>query len=182
MFAARALKSAIFGTPAPAGDDTTLEIKAETEGMADRDVKRAQGYSMSPTKPQGILLTPGTATARRKTVSFGAELSDKADKRGNKELTAMTRRDPVQKERSSSKIQRKTPLTKSLELVRETKAGKRHPERKRATSRPQPLIDLDQNKTGIGETADARPNSADSSTSQASNQDFKIADGAGTQI
>jgi hypothetical protein len=174
VFAARALKSAIFGTPAPPVDDTRLEMKTETEGMADRDIKSAQSYSMSPTKPQGILLTPGTATTRRKTVSFGAELSDKADKRENKELTAMTHRDPVQKERPSNKIQRKTPLTKSLELVRETKAGKRDPERRRGTSRPQPLIDLDRNKNGIGETAGARPNSADSSTSQTSNQDLLL--------
>jgi hypothetical protein len=31
---------------------------------------------LSPTKPQGILLTPGTATFRRKTVSFGAGVVD----------------------------------------------------------------------------------------------------------
>jgi len=40
---------------------------------------QASGES-SPTKPQGILLTPGTATFRRKTVSFGAGVVDNEGK------------------------------------------------------------------------------------------------------
>lgn len=157
-------------------DDTTLEIKTETQGMTDRDVKKAQGHCISPTKPQGILLTPGTATARRKTVSFGAEISDKPDDRENKELKAISgeHKDPVHKEQLSNKIQRKTPLTKSLELVRETKSRKRDLERKQATSRPQSLIDLDQNKNGIGETAYARLNPSDLSRPQTSNRDLLL--------
>lgn len=66
MFAVRALKSALFGTPAPkerASKKTTqsVVIPAPAQGAA----------PASPTKPAGILLTPGTGAARRKRVSFG---------------------------------------------------------------------------------------------------------------
>ncbi|KAK1778083.1 spindle pole body formation-associated protein-domain-containing protein [Copromyces sp. CBS 386.78] len=55
VFAVRALKTALFGTPA-------------------KDSKKSApmpGPHRSPTKPTGILLTPGVGAARRKRVSFG---------------------------------------------------------------------------------------------------------------
>lgn len=46
-----------------------------------RNRSEAQGSgAASPAKPPGILLTPGTATARRKTVSFGAGVVDNEEK------------------------------------------------------------------------------------------------------
>ncbi|KAK0754497.1 spindle pole body formation-associated protein-domain-containing protein [Schizothecium vesticola] len=67
VFAVRALKSALFGTPAPrerASKKTTQPVVIPAPA--------AQGPApASPTKPPGILLTPGTGAARRKRVSFG---------------------------------------------------------------------------------------------------------------
>jgi hypothetical protein len=88
VFAARALKSAIFGTPAPPpGDDTVYEIEQALKGkektsdtMARKTTKLAH-RSLSPTRPPGILLTPGTAITRRKTVSFGNEVVDKDEEK-----------------------------------------------------------------------------------------------------
>ncbi|EAA32316.2 hypothetical protein GE21DRAFT_7606 [Neurospora crassa] len=55
VFAVRALKTALFGTPA--------KDSKKTAPMP--------GPHRSPTKPNGILLTPGVGAARRKRVSFG---------------------------------------------------------------------------------------------------------------
>ncbi|KAK9769191.1 putative Spindle pole body formation-associated protein-domain-containing protein [Seiridium cardinale] len=67
VFAARAIKHAIFGTPAPSKETLPRPQGESTENKSD---DAFQGDSRSPTKPTGILLTPGTATARRKRVSF----------------------------------------------------------------------------------------------------------------
>ncbi|KAF5660381.1 hypothetical protein FHETE_8923 [Fusarium heterosporum] len=67
VFAARAFKSALFGTPArPVNQATRATVK-------DRDLKEDQ-ESRTPLRPQGILLTPGTGTTRRKRVSFGHDV------------------------------------------------------------------------------------------------------------
>lgn len=69
IFAARAFKTALFGTPAPpSNDDLGNKTKQERLSSADDD---NTADMKSPSKPPGILLTPGTATARRKRVSFG---------------------------------------------------------------------------------------------------------------
>ncbi|KAK1835342.1 spindle pole body formation-associated protein-domain-containing protein [Podospora conica] len=66
VFAVRALKSALFGTPAP----RERVVKKTTQPVV--IPAPAQGPApASPTKPPGILLTPGTGAARRKRVSFG---------------------------------------------------------------------------------------------------------------
>lgn len=49
-----------------------------------------QSYE-SPTKPQGILLTPGTATSRRKRVSFGRDVKSNASLLSENDATARTR-------------------------------------------------------------------------------------------
>lgn len=80
VFAARAFKSAIFGTPA-FHDEDELEKPRQAVDMNGRIRPGAQASGgSSPTKPQGILLTPGTATFRRKTVSFGDGVVDNEGK------------------------------------------------------------------------------------------------------
>ncbi|RDA94220.1 hypothetical protein CP533_0625 [Ophiocordyceps camponoti-saundersi (nom. inval.)] len=74
VFAARALKSALFGTPA-LHHDSPLSKKESRESrriMTGTD----KGSSGTPSKPPGILLTPGTGTSRRKRVSFGQQVAD----------------------------------------------------------------------------------------------------------
>ncbi|PVH78660.1 hypothetical protein DL98DRAFT_516674 [Cadophora sp. DSE1049] len=130
VFAARALKSAIFGAPPPQ-DDTIYDIETELGAEASKDVRDFQPRNLSPTKPSGILLTPGTATTRRKTVSFGNEVVDKdADKKtGGQRVTRRSRlSDDGEKQAStpfahgaeeSTRAARKTSLTRALEKVRE---------------------------------------------------------------
>ena len=64
VFAARALRRAVFGTPQPA-----TEVSGKTTNQSQQN-----DLSGSPSKPQGILLTPGTATSKRKRVSFGHQV------------------------------------------------------------------------------------------------------------
>jgi hypothetical protein len=77
VFAARAFKRALFGTPAPQRD---VQSRKETRAAAARSDKakpstaEEQKRYESPTRPQGILLTPGTGTSRRKRVSFGRDV------------------------------------------------------------------------------------------------------------
>jgi hypothetical protein len=80
LFAARALKSAIFGTPGFRDEDEQERPQQAVDvNSRFRPGAQAPGES-SPIKPQGILLTPGTATVRRKTVSFGAGVVDNGGK------------------------------------------------------------------------------------------------------
>ncbi|KAM7204131.1 putative urease accessory protein UreF-like [Rhypophila sp. PSN 637] len=65
VFAVRALKTALFGTPAPRAHDRSEQTHAISSDKA------ASMPEKSPIKPPGILLTPGTGTTRRKRVSFG---------------------------------------------------------------------------------------------------------------
>lgn len=77
VFAARAFKRALFGTPAPQRE---VQSRKETRAAAAKSAKPKPStvednkrYE-SPTRPQGILLTPGTGTSRRKRVSFGRDV------------------------------------------------------------------------------------------------------------
>ncbi|KAF7536531.1 hypothetical protein G7Z17_g13027 [Cylindrodendrum hubeiense] len=72
VFAARAFKSAIFGTPARPSDDPETRSTNQTNSKTDQDSK-------TPQRPQGILLTPGTGTSRRKRVSFGQDVGTKTN-------------------------------------------------------------------------------------------------------
>lgn len=111
VFAVRAFKTALFGTPqetrekdvtahqqnghtiagrnnskadkvAPNGSTTTNRPPL---GCADANASRpAAGETdggASPLKPAGIMLTPGIGPSRRKTVSFGASVLDNEEKR-----------------------------------------------------------------------------------------------------
>lgn len=74
MFAARAFKRAIFGTPAPVQEAAPKrETKTGAAKAAKPIIPDINTYE-SPNKPQGILLTPGTGTSRRKRVSFGRDV------------------------------------------------------------------------------------------------------------
>lgn len=143
VFAARALKSAIFGTPAPApyDDDTSCihfpEKAAQT--VADNTVGTIQPSNMSPTKPPGILMTPGTATTRRKTVSFGHEVVDK-------EVVAVRRVRKTNDERKAGQATRSsrvTPLTRALENARDEKSTRDELDKPRNSSEELPLLNLD---------------------------------------
>lgn len=79
VFAARAFKRAIFGTPAPTikevpKKDSTKAVVTKSEKTTLKPTLTDKQAYDSPSKPQGILLTPGTGTSRRKRVSFGREV------------------------------------------------------------------------------------------------------------
>ncbi|KAH7033178.1 spindle pole body formation-associated protein-domain-containing protein [Microdochium trichocladiopsis] len=82
VFAARAIKNAIFGASAdePADRETmasTAAQKTSTKPASNAEPKNedtAASEFRSPTKLNSILLTPGTGTARRKRVSFGGDV------------------------------------------------------------------------------------------------------------
>ncbi|KAI9796174.1 MAG: hypothetical protein M1835_004580 [Candelina submexicana] len=105
VFAIRAFKTALFGTPqntertiAEIPEDVTASNALDALALADLCSTKVSdapsrresggGYQApaaetelleppcSPSKPAGILLTPGTAGGRRKTVSFGASVVD----------------------------------------------------------------------------------------------------------
>ncbi|TWU72119.1 hypothetical protein ED733_002023 [Metarhizium rileyi] len=67
VFAARAFKTALFGTPSKRNVD-----RRALRGTASR--KSTGQPSETPSKPQGILVTPGTGTSKRKRVSFGHDV------------------------------------------------------------------------------------------------------------
>ncbi|KAK0116242.1 hypothetical protein ONS95_013267 [Cadophora gregata] len=131
VFAARALKSAIFGALPQQNDDTIYEIDTKSGLEAGKDARDLQPRNISPTKPSGILLTPGTATTRRKTVSFGNEVVDKdVDKKTAAQRVTRRSRlsDDGEKQASTpfaqateepTRAARKTTLTRALEKVRE---------------------------------------------------------------
>lgn len=81
VFAVRALKTALFGTPAP----KSYQPSDAAADMPD-DRAPAAGASDTPARPAGILLTPGTGTTRRKRVSFGHDV--KAEENGKVEADA----------------------------------------------------------------------------------------------
>lgn len=68
VFAARAFKSALFGTPAA----RPMPVPQAQQPKPSKDAE--EGSRTPPSKPQGILLTPGTGTSRPKRVSFGREV------------------------------------------------------------------------------------------------------------
>ncbi|KAK0674127.1 spindle pole body formation-associated protein-domain-containing protein [Cercophora samala] len=74
VFAVRALKTAIFGTPAARADRRASRLTAANNKSAPAKPDVASLPEKSPAKPPGILLTPGTGAARRKRVSFGHDV------------------------------------------------------------------------------------------------------------
>jgi hypothetical protein len=91
QFAVNAFKHALFGTPAPedANNPTKRADKiAKLDALNAKNIvfpaPTEEGGPLSPSKqPGGILMTPGTASRGRKTVSFGSQVVDNEGKRGN---------------------------------------------------------------------------------------------------
>ncbi|KAG5996821.1 hypothetical protein E4U43_002795 [Claviceps pusilla] len=67
VFAARAFKSALFGTPSK----RSQARRRHSQGSSSTSKSRSLG---TPLKPQGILLTPGTGASKRKRVTFGHDV------------------------------------------------------------------------------------------------------------
>lgn len=89
QFAVKAFKHAIFGTPAPEDlNNATRKFEAKAKIAAvnakfiDLPAPKTDDLSQSPAKRAnaGILMTPGTASKGRKTVSFGSQIEDNEGK------------------------------------------------------------------------------------------------------
>lgn len=88
VFAARAFKSALFGSPVR---DAQRASRDKTRPAKSTAFTTDQG-SDTPLKPQGILLTPGTGASRRKRVSFNHDLATTKTISPNNEGVAVSKR------------------------------------------------------------------------------------------
>ncbi|PNP41941.1 hypothetical protein TGAMA5MH_06119 [Trichoderma gamsii] len=88
VFAARAFKSALFGTPVR---DAQRASRDKARAAKSTAFTTDQG-SDTPLKPQGILLTPGTGASRRKRVSFNHDLATTKTISPNNEGVAVSKR------------------------------------------------------------------------------------------
>ncbi|CAK4032988.1 Hypothetical predicted protein [Lecanosticta acicola] len=163
VFAVRAFKHAIFGTPQTVqqprhprrnSNNETTRPRATTRPRIDRPkssndtqtmgkLENAQEREPLPSPTKGILLTPGTAAARRKTVSFGDNVADNEDKRPMKsglpddcpgKFPSPWSKPTAEKdntEDSVAKSRGRSKLTEALEQVREESA-----KRKSKTGKP----------------------------------------------
>ena len=103
MFAARAIKSAIFGSPVR--KDEVARRPAKVVKAFDDDDDDEDFEAQTPTQPQGILLTPGTGTSRPKRVSFGHDVMDTVAGRAARKITSPRRKSKLTEtlERSRTK-------------------------------------------------------------------------------
>lgn len=142
VFAARAISRAIFGTPAEAryneDEDDDYDMKMESKPAPklsgvppiNLEVKENSRGILSPTKPTGILMTPGTAATRRKTVSFGTGFEDNGEKvRASKsgipdDCPGKFPSPWAGKDDIASASRRRTALTRSLEKARQSRPKK----------------------------------------------------------
>ncbi|POS83662.1 hypothetical protein EPUL_003789 [Erysiphe pulchra] len=119
-FVARAFKTALFGTPAPT-DTPEIDFNSK-EKSQERLSLRLNSENVTSKKPPGILLTPGTATTLRKTVSFDKDVIE-IEKCGKSDIAAKASHKTTGTNLDSlcqklSRNDRKTPLTRQLENVR----------------------------------------------------------------
>ena len=149
MFALRAFKTALFGTPKPTTTTNHKPISTTTTTTKNdpSEAPVTRRASTPSTKPNGILLTPGTNNGRRKTVSFGEDIAD--------QQAGRTRRSGLPEDcpgkypspwsaRPNEQSARPTPLTQSLIAARssatdETAASSKGPSQpifERARSHP----------------------------------------------
>ncbi|KAG9244799.1 spindle pole body formation-associated protein-domain-containing protein [Calycina marina] len=124
VFVLRAVKSAVWGTPAPTEDEIYREADDQKKGdqIVKKNAKTVASKIPSPKKPSGILMTPGTVARRRKNVVFGNEVKDNEGKSAAKR--AILRKD-ISSESSSlepyTKTRVITSLTRTLENSRQRK-------------------------------------------------------------
>ncbi|TGJ83437.1 hypothetical protein E0Z10_g5339 [Xylaria hypoxylon] len=119
VFAARAIRNAIWGQSATTEDHPPARMKPnETKRVepaqdATTTTKAIPEDTRSPNKLNSILLTPGTATSRRKRVSFGQDVKA-ANNVDSSPLAASSSR--------NGRLRRKTTLQQALENSRPTKS------------------------------------------------------------
>jgi Cut12 conserved domain len=110
LFAVKAFKQALFGTPQPITPFVPKTNGAKFQTQPNNDTKATEqrplpalkrltllrnesGMSSdpisSPSKPPGILMTPGTASGRRKQVKFGEKVVDNEGKRKKYSLSGL---------------------------------------------------------------------------------------------
>ncbi|KAI0998863.1 hypothetical protein K3495_g9333 [Podosphaera aphanis] len=127
VFAARAFRTALFGTPAPPIDPKpNIEEKSTT---STKNEISSQSQSLDSAKPCGILVTPGTALSRRKTVTFGSDVQQDVEKiRHAKSTNDLSQECHGRLHRASTSDSifydqptRVTPLTREMERAREGK-------------------------------------------------------------
>lgn len=114
----------------PKDEDEFEEVPEAVRTESGDSSKDSRAGTASPAKPQGILLTPGTGTTRRKTVSFGATVIDN-EGRNPISRSGIPNDCPgkfpspwTPKVDANLQPTRRTALTKTLEAVRDSR-GKR---------------------------------------------------------
>ncbi|KAL1836836.1 hypothetical protein VTJ49DRAFT_4600 [Mycothermus thermophilus] len=122
VFAVRALKTALFGTPAPR--DRRVQVKSKETTTTATTTQHTGSHvpptDKSPAKPPGILLTPGTGTSRRKRVSFGHDV-----KQGSGGATRTGNAEPPDGN-FGARARPKTKLQQALETSRRGSAKESH--------------------------------------------------------
>lgn len=147
VFAVRAFKHAIFGTPStqqkqPRRHSNTdnarpaqstrprlMRPKSQNDAATLGKYQEAVASEPLPSPTKGILLTPGTAGGKRKTVSFGVHVMDNEEKRPLKSglpddcpgkfPSPWTKSDTEHVEESGCKPRGRSKLTEALEQVRD---------------------------------------------------------------
>ena len=150
LFAVRAFKTAIFGTPrrdqddreeeeevVKTGEGDAVRVDDESEGAGTVDVKSSPGKKNTvsssttaqlgenvrldplPSPAKGILLTPGTGTAKKKTVSFrpskeSAPLRDSTGKKASGLVNGISGEKVFERTKDSARPNRQSALTKTL--------------------------------------------------------------------
>ncbi|KAL1902669.1 hypothetical protein Sste5346_001111 [Sporothrix stenoceras] len=165
VFAARALKSALFGTPARQ-DETEIDIQpavapiptiqepAPSTSSAATSVKSntiAKDTGVTPGRLPGILLTPGTATTRRKRVSFGHEVpGEGVEKKNEFRIDRNGRKPNLFGDHMRSKVSRTT-LGTALENARKQSNKAAAPSKEAVDNAPAPNTN---NKPAVDEFED----------------------------
>lgn len=176
VFAVRAFKHAIFGTPRPAEvhdqfDDIAAKMTSDVSKHTTTEripvPKHSQDgikamvlpdeLGLSPSKPNGILMTPGT-TRRNKTVSFGAQVVDNEGKKISRSglpntcpgkfpspWTPKTDVDGLSETSTSTSTstQKRTRLTQTLHEVRDSSKTRNQQDKIRPKSKDDLDITLD---------------------------------------
>ncbi len=147
VFAARALKNAIFGESAAARNAAAANDQKRNKQTKKNANEATSSDMKSPNKPTSILLTPGTGTAKRKRVSFGRDV-----KAGNSTEPGSVATNP-------DGTRRKTTLQQALENSRS------------ARSKPAAQGDEQQNKEQSREPVQAPPPKIDGADSESEWED-----------
>ncbi|KAK4621652.1 hypothetical protein CLAFUW4_06675 [Fulvia fulva] len=175
VFAVRAFKHAIFGTPGTvqkpprrhSEDETArrkhnarpgmLRPKSATETATLNRYEPAIEDEPLPSPTKGILLTPGTAAARRKTVSFGDNVVDNENKKPMKSVSGLPDDCPGKfpspwsksvieqdtTEQSAEKLGGRSKLTEQLQQVRDESARRKAKSSRQARDRDEQDETLD---------------------------------------